>query len=70
MSRFILFVMLLAGGPAWSDPGHLANVAGHGHWLAAAAAGAAVAIAIWAGLRGKNREPEEADAPDDEAQEA
>ena len=35
-----------------------------------AAAGAAAAIAIWIGLKGKAREPEEAEAPDDEAQEA
>ena len=70
MRRFVLAVMLLAGGPAWADPGHLADVAGHSHWLGAAAAGAAAAIAIWIGLKGKAREPEEAEAPDDEAQEA
>lgn len=70
MSRIILAVMLLAGGPAWSDPGHLTDVAGHSHWLGAAAAGVAVAVAIWAGLRARNRRRARAGAQNDKAQEA
>ena len=64
---------LFAAGSAQAHPGHLSEVAGHGHWLGAAALGAAIAIGLWAGLKGRKEtqdaEPEEA-AADEDAQEA
>ena len=52
--RYGVFVAALAAGSAASaHPGHLAEAAGHGHWLGAAAVGAAVAIGLWAALKGR-----------------
>ncbi|MGH1373008.1 DUF6732 family protein [Planktotalea sp.] len=50
----------------WTDAalahvGHLAEVAGHGHWLGAAALGAAIALGAWAAHNGKKNEASEAD---------
>ncbi len=70
---------LLAPAAARAHPGHLAEVAGHGHWLGAAAIGAAIAIGLFQGLKGKDNKADpsesEADAeaddlPEDELQEA
>ena len=73
MKYLSLIIAGLAGTAAQAHPGHLAEVAGHGHWLGAAALGAAIAIGLWAGLKGKRDKAEaEAaeDAGEDEAQEA
>lgn len=48
-----------------AHPGHLADVAGHGHWLGAAAIGAAIAIGAWQALKGKGK-PETNDASDED----
>lgn len=58
-------VPLLAPVAAAAHPGHLAEVAGHGHWLGAAAIGAAIAIGLWQALKDRDR-----DAPEEEAEEA
>lgn len=58
MRYFLIFAVL--GGPALAHPGHLAEVAGHGHWLGAAALGAAIAIGLWAGLKGRKSDAEDA----------
>jgi hypothetical protein len=63
-----MFAILWAGSAA-AHPGHLAEVAGHGHWLAGVAIGAAIAIGLWQGLRGKKPEADEAESEED-AQEA
>ena len=58
---------------AFAHPGHLAEVAGHGHWLGAAALGAAIALGAWAALKGKKNEQSEADdaeLDDEDLQEA
>lgn len=58
---------------AMAHPGHLAEVAGHGHWLGAAAIGAAIAIGLWQALKGRKdaAEAEEAEeAPEEELQDA
>ena len=71
--RYATFIVaLLAAGGAQAHPGHLAEVAGHGHWLGAAALGAAIAIGLWAGLKGrKDAEEAEAEEPaEEEPQEA
>ena len=46
-----LFATLLPGA-ALAHPGHIAEAAGHGHWIGLAAAGIAIGLAIWAGLKG------------------
>lgn len=67
--RFAVFVAaIMAAGAAEAHPGHLAEVAGHGHWLGAAAIGAAIAIGLWAGLKGrKGSEEPEVEAEDEDA---
>ncbi|WP_375688940.1 DUF6732 family protein [Pseudooceanicola sp. LIPI14-2-Ac024] len=56
-------VFTLAPLAAAAHPGHLAEVAGHGHWLGAAAIGAAIAIGLWQALKGrKDAAPDEAEA--------
>ncbi len=72
--KYLVAIVCLAAGPALADPGHLAEVAGHGHWLGAAAAGAAIAVAVWAGLKARGKDATEAEAEtdaggDDELQE-
>ncbi|MDX1781518.1 MAG: DUF6732 family protein [Thalassovita sp.] len=66
MKAFYAFLGLFWAGQAAAHPGHLAEVAGHGHWLAGVAIGAAIAIGLWAGLKGKA----ETEAEADEAEEA
>ncbi|MEM7732827.1 MAG: DUF6732 family protein [Pseudomonadota bacterium] len=67
--RYVLMFTVL-GTPALAHPGHLAEVAGHGHWLGAAALGAAIAIGLWAGLKGRKSDAEEAvDEVGEEAEE-
>jgi hypothetical protein len=56
MKYAILPATLVAASGAQAHPGHLAEVAGHGHWLGAAALGAAIAIGLWAGLKGRKDE--------------
>ena len=71
----LTFALLTATG-AQGHPGHLAEVAGHGHWLGAAAIGAAIAIGLWGALKGRkdaaaSAEDDTADeTPEDELQEA
>ena len=65
MRFFLIFVVL--GTPVFAHPGHLAEVAGHGHWLGAAALGAAIAIGLWAGLKGRKSDAE--DVAEDGAEE-
>lgn len=63
-----LIFALFGAWPALAHPGHLAEVAGHNHWLAGAALGAAAAIALWAALKGKGKS--EAEATEEVAEEA
>lgn len=65
--------LLAAASGASAHPGHLIEVAGHGHWLGAAAIGAAIALGAWTALKGKKEEQAEADEPEldeEELQEA
>lgn len=65
-------VLALGGGAAWAHPGHLAEVAGHGHWIAAGALAAAVALGLLAakGRKKPDTKAEAEETPDDEPQEA
>ncbi|WP_317055801.1 MULTISPECIES: DUF6732 family protein [Roseovarius] len=74
MHRLFALLTLLLPGAALAHPGHLAEVAGHGHWLSAGALAAAAALGLWAAKGRKSKENAEntSDAPleDDEPQEA
>lgn len=41
---------------AHSHTGHLADLAGHDHWVAGAAIGVAIALGIWGALKGGGSE--------------
>lgn len=69
--KFATFLMAcVAGTAAQAHPGHLAEAAGHGHWLGAVAIGAAIAIGLWAAAKGrKDADTAEADSDRAEAEE-
>ena len=62
-----LFALLWAA-PAFAHPEHLADIAGHDHWVAGAAIGIAVVIGLLGVLHGQKEESE--DAAEDEETEA
>ncbi|SLN59012.1 hypothetical protein PEL8287_03178 [Roseovarius litorisediminis] len=73
MKYAMIVLSLLTGTAAKAHPGHMAEAAGHGHWLGAAALGAAIAIGLWAGLKGRKPAAEaqtEDETADEELQEA
>ncbi|MEL6478704.1 MAG: DUF6732 family protein [Pseudomonadota bacterium] len=58
--------VLTTAGPAAAHPGHIADLAGHGHWISLGALAAAGLLAGWlAGTRGKNDAAGEDEAPQD-----
>lgn len=67
--RLICLPFLILATPASAHPGHLADLAGHDHWVAGAAIGAAILIGLWGAIKGKDKEEAEADenATDEEA---
>ncbi len=73
MTRLLTpLIALLWANTAVAHVGHLAEVAGHGHWIGAAAIGAAIALGAWAASKGKKDEAseEEAEPDEEEMQEA
>lgn len=46
----------LAAGPALAHPGHVAEAAGHNHWIAGAAIGLAVLAGLYGWAKGRRRE--------------
>lgn len=63
MKSLSIPVLVLSATSAAADPGHLAEVAGHSHWIAVAALGAAAAVAI--AIAGRKRGSEEAEQSDE-----
>lgn len=69
----LIMTLVFAGlaGPVLAHPGHLIDLAGHNHWLAAAAVAAAAAAALWQAKKGKDTKAEgdetETDAEPQEA---
>ena len=59
----------ISGTAVQAHPGHLADLAGHDHWVAGAAIGVAVLVGIYGALKGKSEAAEEADADADSAEE-
>lgn len=60
--------LLPMAGPALAHPGHLADLAGHDHWVAGAAIGIAVAVGIWGALKGKRQQEEATAEPEVEVE--
>ncbi|MEM8553367.1 MAG: DUF6732 family protein [Pseudomonadota bacterium] len=55
---------------ASAHPGHIAEAAGHNHWVAGAAIGLAAAITLWAGLKAiKGRRSEASETPETDGSE-
>ncbi|MCP1169587.1 DUF6732 family protein [Limimaricola litoreus] len=54
--------LLTAPGAALAHPGHMADVAGHDHWVAGAAIGLAIALGLWGALKGRRKEEESSEA--------
>jgi len=65
--KTLIAIMILTATPAMAHIGHLGEVAGHGHWIAAGALGAA-ALAAW--LAGKGKKAESDGEPEEETEEA
>ncbi|WP_341368550.1 DUF6732 family protein [Yoonia sp. BS5-3] len=59
MRLVLTFGFCLMAQSAMAHPGHLAELAGHNHWLAGAAIGIAGLAALWGALKGKTEEDEE-----------
>jgi len=65
--KTLFAAITLTATPALAHVGHLGEIAGHGHWIAAGALGAA-ALAAWLAGRGKKADAEA--EPEEELEEA
>ena len=54
-----ILILTLSTGAANAHAGHLADLAGHDHWVAGAAIAGAIALAAWQALKGVSEEKEE-----------
>ena len=67
MLKFTLFLACMFGAStARAHVGHLGDLAGHDHWVAAGAIGAAIALAGWNILKGKKDKETKVEAESDE----
>jgi len=66
--RLIATVVLgLTASSASAHAGHIADVAGHDHWVAGVAVGVAILVGLWGALKGeKTAKSDEADTSDTE----
>lgn len=65
MRLLLLLFAVHWAGPTLAHPGHLADLAGHDHWVAGAAIGIAVVIGLLGALKGRKDESEEVVEDDD-----
>lgn len=65
--RLAFFFLLASASAAAAHPGHIAEVAGHAHWIGLAAAGAAAILTGWLAGKLKEEEPEAEEAEEQEA---
>ncbi|QHQ35737.1 DUF6732 family protein [Algicella marina] len=68
--RILVGLTALVPGAAMAHPGHLAEAAGHSHWIALGAIALAGGIALWAGLKGRGKEAEAEEEAEDTPEEA
>ena len=60
--RFILaLTLILSGNAALAHVGHVAEVAGHDHWVAGAVIGIAVVAGLYGALKGR-KDPEQTES--------
>ncbi len=64
--KILAFLLSMVATPAFAHAGHIADVAGHAHWIGLGAALGAAALAGWLGAKGKRDD----DAADDEEPES
>ena len=69
MRGLLTLLFLFAGSSAFAHPGHWAEVAGHGHWIAGAAIALAGLAALWGASKEKKVDKGEAEAGDEELEE-
>ena len=62
----LIFLLLSAGSAAQAHPGHIADLAGHDHWVAGAAIGIAILTGLLGALKGQKKSD---DAPESEIEE-
>ena len=60
MRQILTLALVVPAGGAQAHPGHIADVAGHDHWVIGAAIGAIVLAGVLGALKGKPK-PEEAE---------
>ena len=69
MRLLLILTFVLSANGAFAHVGHIADVAGHGHWVGAAAIGLAILVGAYGKL--KDREKAEPEAEEEaEAEEA
>ena len=67
MRIFLTLVFAAAGQSAAAHPGHLADLAGHDHWVAGAAIGLSVLAGLWGALKGDKEEAADEEELEEEA---
>lgn len=63
----LALILIALPGAALAHPGHIAETAGHDHWIAGAAIGLAIAVAVWAALKSRKKDKEPEIEAEDEA---
>ncbi|AKS44758.1 LPXTG-motif cell wall anchor domain-containing protein [Octadecabacter temperatus] len=65
----LAILITLAGSPAFAHIGHLADVGGHGHWIALGGIAIAAGIALLGGRKKKDADQVEDEAKDSDEEE-
>lgn len=70
MRTTLSLIAILFATSVQAHPGHIADIAGHDHWVAGAAVGIAVLVGIWGAVKGRGRDTAETEAEDEIEEEA
>ena len=73
MQAVLALTLIALASSASANIGHVGEVAGHDHWIAAGALGLALGLTLWAALKGRkdqNTETAEEEAEDAEGETA
>lgn len=65
MRSFMTGLFILMAGAASAHPGHIAEIAGHNHWLAGAAIGAAILLGLREAAKRRKEAAQESNEGDD-----
>lgn len=66
----LAILIALTGSPSFAHIGHLADVGGHGHWIALGGIAIAAGIALLGGRKKKDADQVEDEAEDHDEEEA